>query len=188
MLLCQRSLVVQGFLTAMRQEVTRQHEQDRWALDDVVFHTEVLEYERVDQVRNPPREGVFVHGLFLDGAAWSRAESSVVESEPKRLFAPLPVLYVTAVTKAQQKVKQGDLGPFGGYEPLGGRRLSTCCCNTRCGCADMSARATSILRALIVILSSLSCFPHATTNRRTGCSEVSHFCALPSSGVCSPFA
>jgi len=104
----------QGFLTAMRQEVTRQHKKDRWALDDVVFHSEVLEYERLDQVRAAPREGVFVHGLFLDGAAWSRADSSLVESEPKRLFAPLPVLYITAVTKAQQKVKQGDLGPFGG--------------------------------------------------------------------------
>ena len=71
----------QGFLTAMRQEVTRMHVKDRWALDDVVFHTEVLEYDKVEQVRSPPREGVFIHGLFLDGAAYSRAEASLVESE-----------------------------------------------------------------------------------------------------------
>ena len=57
------------------------HVKDRWALDDVVFHTEVLEYDKVEQVRSPPREGVFIHGLFLDGAAYSRAEASLVESE-----------------------------------------------------------------------------------------------------------
>lgn len=29
----------------MRQEVTRKHKAERWALDDVVYHTEVTEYE-----------------------------------------------------------------------------------------------------------------------------------------------
>ena len=32
----------QGFLTGMRQEVTRQHKKDQWALDDVVNFTEVM--------------------------------------------------------------------------------------------------------------------------------------------------
>lgn len=31
----------QGFLTGMRQEVTRQHKKDAWALDDVISHTDV---------------------------------------------------------------------------------------------------------------------------------------------------
>jgi dynein heavy chain len=106
----------QGFLTAMRQEVTRQHKADKWALDEVVFHTEVTEFERFEQVRQGPREGVFVYGLSLDGAAWSRAEGTLVESEPKKMFAALPVLFVTAVTKAQKKSRSGDYGPYGGYE------------------------------------------------------------------------
>lgn len=38
-------------LTAMKQEVTRKHKAEKWALDDVVYHTEVTSYERMEQVR-----------------------------------------------------------------------------------------------------------------------------------------
>ncbi|DBA03213.1 TPA: hypothetical protein N0F65_003933 [Lagenidium giganteum] len=106
----------QGFLTAMRQEVTRHHAIDRWALDDVVYHSEVTDYEKLEQIKQPPREGILVHGLMIDGAAWNKSEGTLVEAEPKRLFAPLPVVYVTATTKSQKKNRTNDYGPYGGYE------------------------------------------------------------------------
>ena len=106
----------QGFLTAMRQEVTRAHVADRWSLDDVVFHTEVTEYVNAEAVKKTPGEGVFINGLFLDGCSWSRAQNSLVESEPGMLFSALPILYVTAVTSHLKKGKSGDYGPFGGYK------------------------------------------------------------------------
>ncbi|OQR97844.1 dynein heavy chain, outer arm [Achlya hypogyna] len=106
----------QGFLTAMRQEVTRHHVNDKWALDDVVYHTEVTEYEKLEQIRQAPKEGVLIHGLALEGAGWHKANATLVESEPKRLFTSLPVLFVTATTKAQKKSRSGDYGPYGGFE------------------------------------------------------------------------
>lgn len=108
----------QGFLTAVAQKVARHHASERWALDDVVLHAEVTDYERPEQVKSTPRDGgVLVHGLVIDGAAWSRAESTLVEAEPKKLFAALPVVYVTATTRAQKKTRAGgDYGPYGGYE------------------------------------------------------------------------
>lgn len=33
----------------MKQEVTRKHKAEKWALDDVVYHTEVTSYERMEQ-------------------------------------------------------------------------------------------------------------------------------------------
>jgi len=108
----------QGFLTAVQQEITRAHKQENWALDSVVLHAEVTELAAAENVRSNPKEGVYVHGLFMDGAAWSMSDSSVCESAPKKLFSPMPVLHVTAVTKATKKQlsSSGNYGPFGAYE------------------------------------------------------------------------
>ena len=51
----------------------------------------------VEAIRDAPSEGVYVHGLFLDGCAWSAKDNRLVDAEPKKLFHPLPVLYITAV-------------------------------------------------------------------------------------------
>merc|ERR1711871_1868061 len=48
----------QGFLTAMRQEVTRRHQADKWALDEMVFHNEVTDHLQWEKVKKPPSEGV----------------------------------------------------------------------------------------------------------------------------------
>ena len=108
----------QGCLTAMKQEVCRKHqkEQPKWALDDIVYHTEVQHYEKVDQVKSSPSEGIYIHGLFLEGCAWSRDQGNVVESEPKVLFVPLPVLWVSALQKTDEnksrKEAYGNWGPY----------------------------------------------------------------------------
>lgn len=50
----------------MRQEVCRAHAADRWALDDVVLASDVMRFVDGDAVSAPPKEGVYVHGLFLE--------------------------------------------------------------------------------------------------------------------------
>jgi dynein heavy chain len=106
----------QGFLTAVRQEVTRQHKKDSWALDDVVTHTEVIGYD-IEKVRDVPDEGQNIYGLFLEGAKWNRFEGRLDESDPKKLFSQMPVIHVTAVTAKEKKAKTGgDYGPHGPYE------------------------------------------------------------------------
>jgi len=107
----------QGLLTAMKQEVTRKHKKDAWALDDVIYHTAVTTMQGKDNVRSPPEEGLYVYGLFLDGAAWSRHDGTLTEQEPKKLFVPLPVLLVSANTKKDQAgVNRQLFGAQGPYE------------------------------------------------------------------------
>lgn len=36
---------------------------------------QVTEFEKSEQVKAPPKEGVYIHGLYLDGAQWNRAEN-----------------------------------------------------------------------------------------------------------------
>ncbi|XP_020907777.1 dynein heavy chain 8, axonemal-like [Exaiptasia diaphana] len=84
----------QGFLTAMRQEVTRAHK--GWALDCVVLHNDVTRFFK-DDITTPPTEGVYVHGLFLDGAGWDRRGCKLVEPAPKVLFTPIPVVHIYAI-------------------------------------------------------------------------------------------
>ncbi|KAL5021561.1 hypothetical protein ScPMuIL_000716 [Solemya velum] len=84
----------QGFLTAMRQEVTRAHK--GWALDMVVIHNDVTRHLK-DDITVPPTEGVYVYGLFLEGAGWDRRGNKLVEPRPKVLFEPMPVIHIYAI-------------------------------------------------------------------------------------------
>jgi dynein heavy chain len=93
----------QGFLTAARQEITRRHKNDKWALDDVVLYNTVTDYSDLRKIKDPPSEGFYIHGLFLEGASWEKSSKTLKESLPKELFTPLPVLKVSAVTQTDAK-------------------------------------------------------------------------------------
>ncbi|XP_045150713.1 dynein axonemal heavy chain 8 [Echinops telfairi] len=90
----------QGFLTAMRQEVTRAHK--GWALDSVTIHNEVLRQTK-EEITSPPGEGVYIYGLYMDGAAWDRRNGKLTESTPKVLFTQLPVLHIFAINSTAPK-------------------------------------------------------------------------------------
>ncbi|GAB1300831.1 Dynein axonemal heavy chain 8 [Apodemus speciosus] len=90
----------QGFLTAMRQEVTRAHK--GWALDTVTIHNEVLRQTK-EEIITPPAEGVYIYGLYMDGASWDRRNGKLTESTPKVLFMQLPVLHIFAINSTAPK-------------------------------------------------------------------------------------
>ena len=74
-------------------------------------------FRLLTQVRSKPTEGIYVHGLFMEGAAWNKSEGTLVESEPKQLFVPLPVLYITGNIKSDEMKNRREVyGPAGPYE------------------------------------------------------------------------
>ncbi|XP_026120715.1 dynein heavy chain 5, axonemal isoform X1 [Carassius auratus] len=83
----------QGFLTAMRQEITRANK--GWALDRMVLCNEVTKWMK-DDITQPPAGGVYVYGLYLEGAGWDRRNCRLIDSKPKVLFEMMPVVRMYA--------------------------------------------------------------------------------------------
>lgn len=112
----------------MRQEVTRMHK--GWALDNVVLHNEVTKHN-FDEIKIPPivcfynfyrwycflqldahctiiymyflQEGVYVHGLYLEGAGWDRRHHRLCESANKVLYVMMPVIHIYALYNTPEK-------------------------------------------------------------------------------------
>uniref|UniRef100_A0A8C2XSQ6 Dynein axonemal heavy chain 5 n=1 Tax=Cyclopterus lumpus TaxID=8103 RepID=A0A8C2XSQ6_CYCLU len=83
----------QGFLTAMRQEITRANK--GCALDRMVLCNEVTRWMK-DDIAQPPAEGVYVYGLYLEGAGWDRRSCKLIDSKTKVLFEMMPVIRMYA--------------------------------------------------------------------------------------------
>ncbi|CAL8100545.1 unnamed protein product [Calicophoron daubneyi] len=83
----------QSFLTALRQEVARQN--PNWALESVVLCNRVTRMS-LEEIRERPVDGVYVHGLYLQGACWDYRIARIIEPRPKQLFDPLPVINFSA--------------------------------------------------------------------------------------------
>uniref|UniRef100_H2Y9A0 Dynein axonemal heavy chain 11 n=1 Tax=Ciona savignyi TaxID=51511 RepID=H2Y9A0_CIOSA len=83
----------QSFLTAVMQSMARKNE---WPLDKMVLSVDVTKKSKED-FSHPPREGAYVHGLFLEGAKWDTQTGALLSARLKELTAPVPVVFVKAI-------------------------------------------------------------------------------------------
>uniref|UniRef100_A0A674C0E6 Dynein axonemal heavy chain 5 n=1 Tax=Salmo trutta TaxID=8032 RepID=A0A674C0E6_SALTR len=74
-------------------EITRANK--GWALDRMVLCNEVTKWMK-DDITQPPSEGVYVYGLYLEGAGWDRRNCKLIDSKPKVLFEMMPVVRMYA--------------------------------------------------------------------------------------------
>jgi len=51
------------------------------------------------QLRDPPSEGFFLHGVYMWGCAWDKTSGEIMDVAPRYAQAPLPVIHVTFTTE-----------------------------------------------------------------------------------------
>lgn len=94
----------QGFLTSMKQEITRLNKKDQLSLDEVVLYTDIKNYD-VEKIKEFPEHGFNIHGLFIEGSKWNWQEGKLEESSPKILCENMPVIHITVVSNKDKKIK-----------------------------------------------------------------------------------
>lgn len=75
-----------------------------WPLDRMCLNFLVTKKKK-DDFKIAPRDGVNIHGLFMEGARWSSKNKSIVDAIPNELFAEMPVIYITAITVDKKDLK-----------------------------------------------------------------------------------
>ena len=76
----------------------------------MIYVSEVTAFSSPDQIKSSPDEGIYIDGLVLEGAGFDPRQNCLVESEPKVLHSPLPVLHITAMSRVKAAAKTRSLG------------------------------------------------------------------------------
>ena len=79
------------FLTAVLQVYARKHVV---SFDSLSWATTVLPTTDPESFKEPPEEGIYIEGLYLEGAKWDLGLGTLVECEQKELISNLPVMHL----------------------------------------------------------------------------------------------
>lgn len=86
----------QAFLTGAKQNHARKF---AIPIDRLDFDHEIISYS--DFMSESAPEGIYVYGLFVDGARWDRVGGALAEQKPKILWDTLPVIWLRPILIAE---------------------------------------------------------------------------------------
>jgi len=80
----------QGFMTGVLQTHARQY---KIAIDKLSFAFKILTEEAPEEIAEKPTDGVYIYGLFLDGARWDRDAERVCDQLPAKMVETMPIVW-----------------------------------------------------------------------------------------------
>ncbi len=87
----------QGFLTAVLQTHARRY---KIPIDTLSFKFKVIDSDKDKLVA--PKDGVYIYGLFLDGAQWDSQKDTLIDQDINVLECPMPVIHFLPVENYEQ--------------------------------------------------------------------------------------
>jgi dynein heavy chain len=88
----------QAFLTGTLQTFARKYQ---ISIDTVSFDFKVLSTPW-EEIKQGPEDGVYIRGLYLEGARWDSEKLRLEESKPKELYTEMPVIWLKPVANRQK--------------------------------------------------------------------------------------
>ena len=105
-------------MTGAQQNFARRH---KIPIDHLTFDFEMtkVEADARSTITSPPEAGVYVYGMYVEGARWDREKGVLGESLPKVLYDTLPVMHLIPVEKAKKAKRLIYVSPL--YKTLARR-------------------------------------------------------------------
>jgi dynein heavy chain len=76
-------------MTASLQTYARKHME---AIDGLSFEYSILR-QKPEELTEGPEDGVYIFGLYLEGARWDSEAWQITDSEPGKMYSLLPVMH-----------------------------------------------------------------------------------------------
>jgi dynein heavy chain len=88
----------QAFLTAVLQNYARA---SKTAIDLLTFEFKILDQKKPSDMTEKPDNGVYVYGMFLEGARWNYETHMLDDSLPKELYTDVPLIHFIPVANRE---------------------------------------------------------------------------------------
>ena len=63
------------------------------AIDKLSFSFSVMPEEDPAEIEEPPQDGVYIYGLFMDGACWDRENLIIADQAPGEMYNMMPIIW-----------------------------------------------------------------------------------------------
>jgi len=84
----------QGFMTGALQTHARRY---HVPIDTLNFGFTVKSMEAAEDVGDPPEDGVYIDGLYLEAARWDRRQKKLKPSNPREMMSLMPIIHFNPV-------------------------------------------------------------------------------------------
>lgn len=68
-----------------------------YPIDTVSFNFVVCDDKTLEGTEDPPEDGCYIRGLFVEGARWDSKRHLLGESNPKELYSEMPIVWLSPV-------------------------------------------------------------------------------------------